>query len=85
MSHCHFILRHYVQYREMYLELILSYFYFQNHDIGQSKSKSNDTAIPAYHREHNTSLSSDVQTLKIVVDTYKISQELLRDIYGGKI
>ena len=69
----------------MYLELILSYFYFQNHDIGQSKSKSNDTAIPAYHREHNTSLSSDVQTLKIVVDTYKISQELLRDIYGGKI
>ena len=67
----------------MYLELILSYFYFQNHDIGQSKS--NDTAIPAYRREHNTSLSSDVQTLKIVVDTYKISQELLRDIYGGKI
>ena len=112
----------------MYLELVLSYFSFQNHDIGQSKS--NDTAITAYHREHNTSLSSDVQTLKIkeveveqegekyiledlhfiakselrhpktkpcilqpnharvlstVVDTYKISQELLSDIYGGKV
>jgi len=108
--------------------LVLSYFSFQNHEIGQSKSKSNDTAITAYHREHNTSLSSDVQTFKInevkqegekniledfhviakserrhpktkpcilqsnhprvlstVVDTYKISQELLSDIYGGKI
>ena len=117
-----------LQYRKTYLELVLSYFSFQNHDIGQSKS--NDTAITAYHREHNTSLSSDVQTLKIkevevkqegekyiledfhfiakpelrhlktkpcilqpnharvlstVVDTYKISQELLSDIYGGKV
>ena len=115
---------------EKVFDRVSKYFSWQNHGIGQGKTKSNDKAITDYRRERNSSLSSDIQTLNVeevkvkqegekstwgefhfiakseqrlpetnhstlqsnhrrmlspVVDTTKIPQEVLKDIYGGKI
>ena len=52
----------------------------QNNGIGDSKSKSNDKALAAYHHEEDNSLSGDIQTLNVEEATVK--QEGERTIRG---
>ena len=54
--------------------------FWQNHGIGQNKSKSNDKALTDYRRDRNSSVSSDIQTLNVEEATVK--QEGERTIRG---
>ena len=52
----------------------------QNNGIGESKSKSNDKTLPAYHCEEDNSLSGDIHTLN--VESATVKQEGERTIRG---
>ena len=54
--------------------------FWQNHGIGQNKSKSNDKALTEYRRDGNSSESSDIQTLN--VEEVKVKQEAENSIWG---